>query len=260
MLRTLTALFLLAVAAFAANVRLYLKDGTSQIVREYKVEGDRVRYYSVERSEWEEVPLSLVDLAKTEAEVKQRKAALEEEAKVVSAEEKVEREQRDELARVPLDPGVYLIDGKDVKAIKQAEAKAVTDKKRAVLKVLSPAPVFAGKATLEVDGEHSANLALNDHPEFYIRLASEDRFGILRVKSKKNLREVERWNIHPIVKDIILRDQDEVEVFRQQVADGLYKIWPREPLAPGEYAVVEFTEGKGNTQVWDFAWRPPANH
>ena len=61
------------------------------------------------------------------------------------------------------------------------------------------------------------------------------------------------------MKDIILRDQDEVESFRQQIADGLYKIWPREPLAPGEYALVEFTEGKGGTQVWDFAWRPPAN-
>jgi hypothetical protein len=35
--------------------------------------------------------------------------------------------------------------------------------------------------------------------------------------------------------------------------DGLYKIWPKQPLAPGEYAVVEFTEGKLNVQVWDFA-------
>jgi len=45
-------LLLVAAAAFAATARLYLKDGTYQIVREYKVEGDRVRYYSSERGEW----------------------------------------------------------------------------------------------------------------------------------------------------------------------------------------------------------------
>jgi hypothetical protein len=33
----------------------------------------------------------------------------------------------------------------------------------------------------------------------------------------------------------------------------LYKIWPKQPLPPGEYAVVEFAEGKLNIQVWDFA-------
>ena len=26
------------------------------------------------------------------------------------------------------------------------------------------------------------------------------------------------------------------------------------PLDPGEYAVVQYTEGKVDTQVWDFAW------
>ena len=41
--------------------RLVLKDGTFQIVREYQLQGDRVRYYSVERSDWEELPAALVD-------------------------------------------------------------------------------------------------------------------------------------------------------------------------------------------------------
>ncbi len=35
--------------------------------------------------------------------------------------------------------------------------------------------------------------------------------------------------------------------------DGLYKIWPKEPMEPGEYAVVQYTEGKLNIQIWDFA-------
>jgi hypothetical protein len=28
-----------------------------------------------------------------------------------------------------------------------------------------------------------------------------------------------------------------------------------EPLTSGEYAWIEFTEGKGNTQAWDFSFR-----
>ena len=52
-------IFFLAFAAFAANIKLYLKDGDSHLVREYEVKGDRVRYYSVERGDWEEIPLAL---------------------------------------------------------------------------------------------------------------------------------------------------------------------------------------------------------
>jgi hypothetical protein len=39
------------------------------VVREYSVNGDTVKFYSIDRSDWEEVPASLVDLKKTEVEV-----------------------------------------------------------------------------------------------------------------------------------------------------------------------------------------------
>src|SRR5580700_7395501 len=106
MRRILGALFILAVSAFAANIRLYLKDGTYQIVREYAVQQDRVHYYSIERSDWEDIPLELVDLKRTEGEIAERKAAVVEENKVVAAEENVEREQRREVSKIPQDPGV----------------------------------------------------------------------------------------------------------------------------------------------------------
>ena len=44
-----------------------------------------------------------------------------------------------------------------------------------------------------------------------------------------------------------------VQVFTKQLSDnGLYKIWPQDPLEKGEYAVIEYTEGKVNPQIWDF--------
>ena len=253
--RAAIVFLLAAVLAFGANFRLYLKDGSYHIVREYQVNGDRVRFYSVERSEWEEIPLSLTDIGRTEAENKQRAQEIGKEAAAVAAEEKFEREQREERERVPQEPGVYLVDGKELRSIKQAESKAVSKKSRSVLKVLSPIPIVSGKSTVELDGEHSANVASVARPEFYIRLANEERFGIAKMGAKKGVRVVQNWETVPVTKELIETQQD-VEVFRKQVEDGLYKIWPMQPLEPGEYAVIEYTAGKGNIQTWDFAYRP----
>ena len=71
MLALFAALLLWPARLAADSFRLYLSDGTYQQVREYKVEDERVRYYSTERSDWEEIPLRLVDLKKTAAERKQ---------------------------------------------------------------------------------------------------------------------------------------------------------------------------------------------
>src|SRR5437879_3437123 len=55
----LAATLLSSFAHAAGTLKLFLKDGTYQLAREYKVQADRVRYYSTERGEWEELPLAL---------------------------------------------------------------------------------------------------------------------------------------------------------------------------------------------------------
>ncbi len=256
MFRLLIAFLVCSALLLAANVRLYLKDGTYQLVREYKVAGDRVRYYSVERSDWEEIPVRLVDLQRTEAENKAREESIRKDAEQLAAEEKFERAQREEVERIPMEVGVYLVAGNDLQTIKQAESKAVSNKGRSVLKAVAPIPIVSGKATIEIDGEHSSNVTSNPRPEFYIRLANEERFGIIKLAPKKGARIVQKWTIVPVTKEIV-EDQENVPIFRKQVGDGLYKIWPEQPLSSGEYAVAEYTEGKGNIQTWDFRVQAP---
>ncbi len=239
----------------AASLRLYLTDGTHHVVREYEVKEDRVRFYSLERSQWEEIPLDLIDLKRTEAEFREKQALRREQIKILDAEDEAERAHRREVASVPMDKGAYLVDGEQIRPIPQAELKMETSRGRTILQVLSPVPIVPGKTTVELDGEHSAFIITTDKPEFYVRLHDEQRFGIIRVKTEKKKRLAQTLNIVPVSNEIY-EEQDEVEVFRREVAYNLYKIWPEEPLEPGEYAVIEFMPGKGNIRVWDFAYRP----
>jgi hypothetical protein len=239
----------------AANIKLFLKDGTYQLAREYKVEGDRLSYFSVDRGEWEEIPLSLVDLEKTQALIKQREEEAREEAVSIKEEEKALKEAAREVRRVPKEEGVYLVDGDKVTPVKVGESKIVTNKRRSVLKALSPLPMVTGKATVELDGPHSPTGTANREPEFYIRLSTDERFGIIRMGEHKGNRVVEKLTIIPVTKETV-EEPDLVETFRKQVGDQVYKIWPAKPLEPGEYAVVEYTEGKVNMQVWDFFVAP----
>ncbi len=253
------AFFALCTLASAANFKLYFKDGSDQLVREYKIENDRLNYYSVDRDEWEEVPLAIVDLDKTKAVIKQRADDARADAAAQDAEDKAEREARKEVSSVPPEPGVYLIEEQDqgppkLTPMKVGESKLVDNKSRTLLKVITRVPL-SGKATLELDGAHASQGTANRSPEFYFRLSQDERFGIVRLSAHKGNRVVEKVSIEPVVNEVT-QTPDLVEIFRQQVADGLFKIWPREPLAPGEYAVVEYTDDKINMQVWDFFIAP----
>jgi hypothetical protein len=253
-------IFVFCFVATAENVKLYLKDGSYQLVREYKVENDRVKFYSLDRDDWEEVPAALVDLDKTKAEIKARADAIRADAAAQESEDKAERAARKEVASVPAEPGVYLIDDQkpapgNLTPMKVGESKVVTNKRRSVLKAISPVPLVPGKATLELDGPHSPQGTANRSPEFYIRLSEEERFGIVRMGERKGNRVVEKLTIQPVINETT-QEPDLVEVFRQQVGDQLFKIWPQKPLDPGEYAVVQYSVEKVDMQVWDFFIAP----
>lgn len=255
-MRILAALLLLAISLSAAVSKLYMKDGQYQRVREYKVEGDRVKFYSVERSEWEEVPEALVDLRKTESEMVAEKAAINEQSKQLSEEDAAVRAQQREIQKIPQDPGVYTVSpAKTVDVFLFADIKVHTNKGRTLLTKATGLPFIPGKATVELDEEHAKRIVTDPRQEFYIQLNKEERFEIIRLAAHHDMRIAERVTIVPVSKEYV-EEIDVVESFRRQLTDnGLFKIWPVKDLTPGEYAMIEFTPGKLEPQVWDFQFR-----
>src|SRR5580658_2640505 len=101
--------------------RLILKDGTYQTVTKYEIHGDRVRYFSAERGEWEEVPNSMIDWDATEKFEQGRNqgnfapeaAELDQQ---IEAERKAEQERSPEVApglHLPDEGGIFLLDTYD---------------------------------------------------------------------------------------------------------------------------------------------------
>ena len=236
----------------AANFKLYLKDGSFHVVREYKVEGDRVSFYSVERSDWEEIPAELVDLKKTETETATKQQTLERASKEQAEEEEAAREARREIQKIPRDPGVYQLENGQLRVFPVAESTVHNSKGRNVLKALSPVPLVPGKATLELQGEHSKNIVKDPSSEFFLQLSSFESFAMVKLIPEKGFRIVEKITIEAITKEN-LEERQIVPTFTKELTDnGLYKIWAQDPLPPGEYAIIEYTESKVNPQVWDF--------
>ncbi len=248
---------LIALPAFAERIKLYLTDGQYQIVSKYEVMEDRVRYYSVERSQWEEIPLRLVDLARTKQELQKQQAEAEQEQKEVRAEEQFEKAMRDLVARVPKDPGVYQVEGEELHPLPVAEITQKVNERRSILQKVVPMPVVMGKTYMEIAGENSKYIVNTPQPEFYVRMERDEQFGIVRLQPGKEkdqkTRIIETINSVPHIPEID-EERELVDIFQSQAEDDLFKIWPMKPLEAGEYAVVEFTEGKANLRAWDFGY------
>jgi hypothetical protein len=262
-MRGLALLLLFGASLWAQQFRLYLKEGGWHMVREYQVVEDRVRYYSTERSEWEEIPLELVDLKRTEAERKTRIEEEKKQAEFADAEEAFEREIARQIARIPVDPGLYFFEGGEVREIKRAGLKSVASRKRTALKILIPVPVVPGKAFLELPGQQAATAIEAERPEFYFRIDWTQPFVLAKVKPKQKGegRVVGILQTEPVTK-MSFFEFETVDIFKQQLRNDLFKVWPAKPLDPGEYALVQYSEGEavdaGEILVWDFRIVRPA--
>lgn len=257
MIVRLLLLFLLAAALlFGETFKLFLKDGDYHTVREYQVQGDRIRYFSTERGDWEEIPKDLVDLDKTEKQRKAKSDEMTRQARQDDEEEKAERALRKEIASIPMESGGYFKENEEVKALKVADYQIITDKKRKALTMIAPVPIIPGKATVVIKGERSPFVMKENRPEFYLRLAKEEKFGIIRLTPKKNFRIVENVSIVPKANQTF-EERKQMATFEQELMGNLYKVWPEKPLSPGEYALMEFSEADEaegiQLLIYDFA-------
>ena len=255
-----------------------LKNGTFQMVRSYERNGDRVRYYSVERSQWEEIPAALVDwdaTARAEASEKSEDEAF---AKKVHTQEEAQRMDTvmDVDASLQVAPGVFLppgegmfvIDGKHVSQLEQAGAGINTDKKQLFKQVLSPIPIVPGKRNIYIPGTRAKLRISSTNVEFYLREAPPDpdrntpierssrpgesgpEVELVRATVRGGKRQLE--TIKTYFGEQVDEQRKSMSLQRWEVAPTVYRFTLGEPLPPGEYALAEILPDGMNLFVWDF--------
>jgi len=277
--------------ALPRGKKLMLKDGTFQLVRSYERKGDRVRYYSVERGAWEEIPAAFVDwdaTAKIEAAEKTENEAL---AQKVHTQEEANRIDTimDVDASLQVAPGVFLppgegmfvIDGKHVSQLAQAGAEIRSDKKQFLKQVLSPIPIVPGKRIIDIPGPRAKMRVSATNVEFYLREAPPDpdrttpierssrpgesgpEVELVRATVKGGKRQLE--SIKTYFGEQVQEDRKSMSLQRWEIAATVYRFTLGEPLPPGEYALAEILPDGMNLFVWDFGVdnddvaKPPAS-
>lgn len=254
------ALQTVAFPAFSqAQIKLYLKDGSYQLVKSYQVEGDRVRFYSLDRSDWEEVPLSLVDFKATKAA---ETAKQQRQQKILQEAEKTTKDTYQlppntgtliaPGLRLPQSEGLYAYDGTRVVALIQSRGSMARDKKRMALNMALPGPLLKTRSLVILPGPEAGVRLLNPDPTFYVQLpgAAGSTIQLLRLKARKNDRVME--SLEARFKGTPTESRAAIPVERRQTAPGIYELQLAHPLTPGEYALGEIDHGKLNLDVWDF--------
>jgi hypothetical protein len=182
---SLGLLFVLALPALSPAqelaYRLILKDGSYQLVTKYEVKGDRVRYLSAERDDWEELPTSLIDWPATQKYEKERAAgASVPEAAQLDKEIEEERDrveaQLPEVApglRLPEDSGVFMLDSfqgeSQIVEVQQTAGDIARNTKANIFRGAIN-PVAGLKQSIELEGAHAAVQAHVEVPSLYIKV------------------------------------------------------------------------------------------
>jgi hypothetical protein len=277
--------------------RLILKDGSYQLATKWEVKGDRVRYYSAEREDWEEVPNSFVDWPATDKFEKDRAAGTPS-PEAVALDRELEEEQKAEEARTPeVAPGLRLTEDASVVMLdtfetqpqlielQQSGGEVNRNMKGNILRAAIN-PIATAKQTIELPGLHAKIQAHAGLPSIYVNLAQQgdtgqsssgsildekpqqrqqpqeaeqpwDRFHIVRLQPKQDKRIV--GDIKIAVYGKVSQDQKLVTTTATRLTGSWVKVTPTAPLTLGEYAVVEMLGKDGmNLYVWDFGVNPAA--
>ena len=286
------AALLFTVQSFAAETpghRLILKDGTYQSITKYEIQGDRVRYFSAERGEWEEVPKALIDWNATNKYEQGRlsEAPAPEAAeldKEIEAERKAIEARSPQVApglRLPDENGVYVLDTYEnqpqLVEIDQSGADVGSNTGANILRSAIN-PLAGSKQTIELPAAHAKVQSHTAVPSLYVNVAPgsdalgataatigeppapTDRFKIIRLEVKGGKRVAGAVKVS--VKGTTKTDERFVPSTASPMTGGWMKITPVDPLPTGEYAVAEMLSKDGmNLYVWDFGVNPaaPAN-
>jgi hypothetical protein len=241
--------------------KLVLKDGTFQLVREYKLEGDRVSYYSLDTHEWEEMPASMVDWDATK---KEAAAEAGKDAALVNAVDEREKAEKVEVLNVdssiepapgiflPQDPGLFVFDGKTIQVVKQADMKSSLNKAKMVEKVLVPVPIIPTRHLISIAGTHAKLRMTNGQPEFYMRTpdGNEPEIDLVRAKIHGAERQVE--NVDELMGETA-ENRKAIALQRWQIATDVYRYTIAKPLEPGEYVLAQSVPNdQYSIYLWDF--------
>lgn len=250
--------------------KLILKDGSVQLVREYQVMDDRVRFYNTERSQWEEMPAALIDWDATrQTETEQKRGDAELLAKVHKQEQVRRVLALDVDASLEAAPGVFIppgeglfvYDGKSVLRLTQAQAENKTDKGQVLKQILVPIPVVPSRRNISLHRAHAEVRVKNEQPEFYMRTADarEPQMLLIRAKVHGESRLIE--NVDTYFSAIQKTKRNEVTAERWPIAKGVYRFTISQSLEPGEYVFTEIVKGEGtNLYVWDFGVDDAGKH
>jgi hypothetical protein len=252
-----------------AAKRLILKDGSYQLASQWQVSGDRVRYFSTERNEWEEVPVSMVDWPATENYAKQRESQRALELKDEEEEKPSEPVTIGPGLRLPNSGGVYLLDtyhGElELAELSQSSGELNRRTGHNILRE-AIAPISSSKHSIELKGEHAATQSHVPQPVIYLDIDQDpsakslplsERFRLARLEPKKDARVLA--NLKVAITGKVSQQEFYLPSKAEQLQGGWIKLTSLQTLAAGEYAVVEMLDSKTvNSYVWDFGVNPSA--
>jgi hypothetical protein len=247
--------------AIPKGKKLILLDGTFQMAREYSIEGDRVRYWSVERSDWEEIPEKLVDwdaTHKAEAEQVSQDAVLKAKIRASNLAQHTSGIDVDRSLEIkpglflPDGAGFYALDGKLIREMKQSDAVLKLSAGREVERIMSGVPLIPQKQTFSIPGPRAKMRIITAEPEFFMRPTDErePRFRLLRAQVKNGKRVLEDVTRYFTGQEH--QKATDLDIQTWTPATGVFRYTINQRLEPGEYAFVEMTDEGVSGYVWDF--------